>query len=163
MLSNIRDELHNSRQGKDSVGEFARKTLAKTKVAFQGEDKSVPRKLAIDFFTKELRPNIRKAIRRLPDPSDFETAVANAEKEQRVLGQERREEKDILESINALVLDDKLEELRNASQLPPTAKPTAMTDCWNASPKSSTPSTTATTKQCQIQPKTTTHVSWQSS
>ncbi|EYC38798.1 hypothetical protein Y032_0694g1592 [Ancylostoma ceylanicum] len=112
MLSNIRDELHNLRQGKDSVGEFARKILAKTKVAFQGEDKSVPRKLAIDFFIKGLRPDIRKAIRRLPDPSDFETAVANAEKEQRILEQERREERDILESINALVLDDKVEELQ---------------------------------------------------
>ncbi|KAL6728867.1 hypothetical protein Aduo_010600 [Ancylostoma duodenale] len=112
MLSNIRDELHNMRQGKDSVGEFAKKILAKTKIAFQGEDKTVPNKLAIDFFIKGLRPDIRKAIRRLPDPPDFETAVANAEKEQRILEQERREEREILESINALVLDDKVEELQ---------------------------------------------------
>ncbi|KAL6735273.1 hypothetical protein Aduo_005730 [Ancylostoma duodenale] len=80
MLSSIRDELHNMRQGKDSVGEFAKKILAKTKIAFQGEDKTVPNKLAIDFFIKGLRPDIRKTIRRLPDPPDFETAVANGEK-----------------------------------------------------------------------------------
>ncbi|KAL6739358.1 hypothetical protein Aduo_012826 [Ancylostoma duodenale] len=112
MLSNIRDELHNMRQGKDSVGEFAKKILAKTKIAFQGEDKTVPNKLAIDFFIKGLRSDIRKAIRRLPDPPDFETAVANAEKEQRILEQEQREERQILEGINALVLDDKVEDLQ---------------------------------------------------
>ncbi|EPB76327.1 hypothetical protein ANCCEY_04584 [Ancylostoma ceylanicum] len=95
------------RQGRNLVGEFAKKSLTKTKVAFQGENKSVPNKVAIDFFIKGLHPDIRKAIRRLSDPPDFETAAANAEKEQRILEQERREEREILESINALVLDDK--------------------------------------------------------
>ncbi|VDK41969.1 unnamed protein product, partial [Cylicostephanus goldi] len=85
--------------------------LAKTKVAYQGEDKKIPNKLAIDFFIKGLRPDIRRAVRRLPDPPDFETALANAEKEQRILEQEYREEKEILESINSLVLDQKVEEL----------------------------------------------------
>lgn len=53
LLINNRYELHNLRQSKGSIGEFARKIIAKTKVAFQAEDKNIPRKLVIEFFIKE--------------------------------------------------------------------------------------------------------------
>ncbi|EPB78977.1 hypothetical protein ANCCEY_01932 [Ancylostoma ceylanicum] len=92
ILSNVRDELHNLTQGRDTVGDFAKKVFAKTKVAFQGQNKNMITQLAIDFFVKGLRPDIRKAIRRLPDATNFETVVANAEKEARILEQEKRED-----------------------------------------------------------------------
>ena len=112
LLSNVRDELHHMREGKDFVGELVRKILAKTKVAFQGEHPGIPRKLAIDFFIKGLRPDIRKSIRRLPDSDDFETVVANAEKESRILDQERLEQHKILDSLNFLALTDKVKDLQ---------------------------------------------------
>lgn len=112
LLSNIRDELHNLKQGKESIGEFARKVLAKTKVAFQGEDKNIPRKLAIDLFIKGLWPEIRKAIRRLPETDDFESVVANAEKESRILEQERTEEYKIVDNLNSLIISDKVDTLQ---------------------------------------------------
>ncbi|VDO84829.1 unnamed protein product [Heligmosomoides polygyrus] len=76
-LSNIRDELHNISQGKDSVGEFARKVLTKTRFAFQGQGDRVINQMAIDFFIKGLNPELRKVIRRLPETEDFETVVLN--------------------------------------------------------------------------------------
>ncbi|VDN25926.1 unnamed protein product [Cylicostephanus goldi] len=84
-LSNLRDELHNITQGKDSVGEFAQKIYNKCKFAFQGMDKSLATQMAIDFFIKGLNPQIRKAMRRLPEAKDFDAVVAAAEKEHRVL------------------------------------------------------------------------------
>lgn len=64
-FNNIRDKIHNLRQGKESVGEFARKIVAKTKVAFQDEDKNIRRMPTIDYFYKRLRPEIRRANRRM--------------------------------------------------------------------------------------------------
>lgn len=108
LLSNIRDVLHNLRQRKESIGESARKILAKTKVAFQGEDKNIPRNLAIDFFIKRLRTDIRGAIRPLPDADDF---FGSGECRKRVsrLEQERREDYKIVDSHNSLVINGKVE------------------------------------------------------
>ncbi|KAL6723621.1 hypothetical protein Aduo_018604 [Ancylostoma duodenale] len=111
LLSNLRDELHNIVQGKDSVGEFAKKVFSKTKIAFQGQGDRVVSRMAIDFFVKGLNPEIRKAIHRLPDTEDFEVIVCNAEKESRVLEQERREDRDTIQTINALITDEKLSRL----------------------------------------------------
>lgn len=95
--------------------------MSRTKVAFQGEDKTIPRKLAIDFFIKGLRHEIRKAIRRLPDTDDFESVVANAEKESRILDQERKEDHRIIENLNSLAIADMvdtLEEKINSLAIP---------------------------------------------
>lgn len=40
------------KQGDYIVEEFAKKILAKTKEAFQGENKYMPNKLVIEFFIK---------------------------------------------------------------------------------------------------------------
>ncbi|VDK81208.1 unnamed protein product [Cylicostephanus goldi] len=88
ILSNVRDELHSLTQGKDSVGEFARKVLAKAKVACQGQDKKLISQVAIDVFIKGLHSDIRKAVLRLPHKKDFEEVVTSAEKEARILDQE---------------------------------------------------------------------------
>ncbi|EYC37071.1 hypothetical protein Y032_0829g2569 [Ancylostoma ceylanicum] len=81
ILSNLWDELHNLTRGKDSVGEFARKFYNKTKIAFQGQGENIAARMATDFFIKRLNPDIRKAIRRLPDTDDFDAVVSRAEKE----------------------------------------------------------------------------------
>ncbi|VDK56663.1 unnamed protein product, partial [Cylicostephanus goldi] len=113
VLSNIRDELHGLIQGKDSVGEFARKVLAKAKVAYQGQDKRIISQLAIDVFIKGLRADIRKAIRRLPKKDDYEEVVSSAEKEARILDQERAEDRDAMRAINSLIVNDKLEKIQD--------------------------------------------------
>ncbi|VDK54013.1 unnamed protein product [Cylicostephanus goldi] len=91
-----RDELHCLIQGKDSVGEFARKLLAKAKVAHQSHDKRIISQLAIDVFIKGLRSDIRKAIRQLPKKDDYDEVVSSAEKEARILDQERAEDCDAM-------------------------------------------------------------------
>ena len=130
LLSNIRDELHNMTQGKDNVGEFARKVYNKTKTAFQGQGEHIVPRMAIDFFIKGLNPEIKKAIRRLPETEDFETIVSNAEKESRILEQERREDREGFQVVNALIADDKinrleqqLNRLKMTSRRPPTPHP----------------------------------------
>ncbi|KAL6738683.1 hypothetical protein Aduo_012205 [Ancylostoma duodenale] len=85
LLCNLRDELHNLTQGRDSVGEFAKKVYSKMKIAFQGQGDRIISRMAIDFFVKGLNPDIRKAIRRLPDTDEFETIVCRAEKEHSIL------------------------------------------------------------------------------
>lgn len=110
-LSNIRDELHNMTQGKDSVGEFARKVLTKTKYAFQGQGDKVVAQMATDFFITGLNPEIRRAIRRLPETEDFETVVTRAEKEYRILQQERKEDNDTVQTLNAILRNEKMERL----------------------------------------------------
>ncbi|KAL6740328.1 hypothetical protein Aduo_013694 [Ancylostoma duodenale] len=111
VLSNLRDELHNLTQGKDSVGEFAKKVYNKTKIAFQGQGENIVARMATDFFIKGLNPDIRKAIRRLPDTEDFDAVVSRAEKEFRILEQERKEDQDTIHAINALITDDKVTRL----------------------------------------------------
>ncbi|KHJ89406.1 integrase core domain protein [Oesophagostomum dentatum] len=111
LLSNLRDELHNITQGRDSIAEFAEKIFRKTKFAFQGMDKNLASQMAIDFFIKGLNPQIRKAVRRLPETSDFDTVVASAEKEYRILQQEREEDRETTQTINSIIVDDKIDRL----------------------------------------------------
>ncbi|VDL74593.1 unnamed protein product [Nippostrongylus brasiliensis] len=110
-MSNARDELHNLRQGKEPIADFAKKVKAKTKMAFQGEDPSIPDRLAIDFFIKGLRPELRRAIRRLPESDNFDVIMAYAEKEERLQQQERLEDGELLASLNSLALDNKMSKL----------------------------------------------------
>ncbi|KIH60390.1 integrase core domain protein [Ancylostoma duodenale] len=131
LLSNLRDELHNLTQGKDSVGEFAKKVHNKTKIAFQGQGEGIVARMATDFFIKGLNPEIRRAIRRLPDTDDYDTVVCRAEKEHRILEQERREDRDTAQTINALIADDKinrleqqLNQMKLSQRRPPTPIPT---------------------------------------
>ncbi|KAL6723935.1 hypothetical protein Aduo_018885 [Ancylostoma duodenale] len=126
LLSDLRDELHNMTQGRDSVGEFAKKIYGKTKTAFQGQGDRIVSRMAIDFFIKGLNPEIRKAIRRLPDTDDFEVIVSNAEKEFRILEQERREDRDTIQAINALISDEKINQLErqlNGMKVTPQRRP----------------------------------------
>ncbi|KIH59192.1 hypothetical protein ANCDUO_10591 [Ancylostoma duodenale] len=111
LLSNLRDELHNMTQGKDSVGEFAKKVYTKTKIAFQGQGDGTITRMATDFFIKGLNPEIRKAIRRLPETDEFDAIVCRAEKEFRILEQERKEDRDAVQAINALISDEKINRL----------------------------------------------------
>ncbi|VDK60516.1 unnamed protein product, partial [Cylicostephanus goldi] len=113
VLSNVRDELHGLIQGKDSVGEFARKVLAKAKVAYQGQDKALISQLAIDVFIKGLRSDIRKAMRRLPKKEDFEEVVSSAEREARIIDQERVEERESMRAINSLLVNEKIEKIQD--------------------------------------------------
>ncbi|EYC32727.1 hypothetical protein Y032_0002g1065 [Ancylostoma ceylanicum] len=111
LLSNLRDELHNMTQGKDSVREFAKKVYNKTKIAFQGQGEGIVSRMATDFFIKGLNPEIRKAIRRLPDTNEFDIVVCNAEKTFRILEQERKENRDAIQAITALITDEKVNQL----------------------------------------------------
>ncbi|EYC08294.1 hypothetical protein Y032_0067g95 [Ancylostoma ceylanicum] len=111
LLSNLRDELHNMTQGKDSVGEFAKKVYSKTKIAFQGQGDGIITRMATDFFVKGLNPEIRKAIRRLPETDEFDAIVCRAEKEFRILEQERKEDREAVQAINALISDEKINRL----------------------------------------------------
>lgn len=51
----------------------------------QGQGDRVVSQMAIGFFIEGLNPELRKAIRRLPETEDFETVVTRAEKEYRIL------------------------------------------------------------------------------
>lgn len=110
-LSNIRDELHHITQGKDSVGELERKVLTKTKYAFQGQGDKVVTQMATDIFIKGLNPEVRKAIRLLPETDDFETVDTRAEKEYRILRQEPKEDNDTVQALNAILRDEKIDRL----------------------------------------------------
>ncbi|EYC17816.1 hypothetical protein Y032_0029g1885 [Ancylostoma ceylanicum] len=83
LLSNLRDELHNLSQGRDSVGEFAKQVYFKTKMAFQVQGDRIISRMAIDFSVRGLNPDIRKAIRRLPvtaqrrPPTPFQSKTGN--------------------------------------------------------------------------------------
>ncbi|EYB84438.1 hypothetical protein Y032_0316g2286 [Ancylostoma ceylanicum] len=111
LLSNLRAELHNMTQGKDSVGEFAKKVYNKTKIVFQGQGERIVSRMATGFFIKGLNPEIRKTIRRLPDTNQFDIVVCNAEKKFRILEQERKEDRDAIQDINALITDEKVNQL----------------------------------------------------
>lgn len=90
-------------------------------MTFQGVDKTVPDKLAIDFFLKGLRPEVHRA-RRLPESDNFEVIPAYAEEQDIIQQQERAEDQGILESLNTLAISDKVERLEariNHPRAPP--------------------------------------------
>ncbi|VDP21010.1 unnamed protein product [Heligmosomoides polygyrus] len=111
-LSNIRDELHNISLTKDSVGEFATKVLTMTKFAFQGLDDRVVSQMAIDFFIIGLNPELRKKNPTATRNRGLRNSGQPREKEHRIFQQERKEDSESIQVLNAVLLDERLNSLQ---------------------------------------------------
>lgn len=107
-LSYIRDEHQNIKHVEDLLAIFL---ISPKYVAFQGKDKNVPRELAIDFFIKGLASNNRMSISHEED--DFDSVVANAEKDSRILAKECKEDCKVIDSLSSLTVSDEVYTLEN--------------------------------------------------
>ena len=81
----------------------------KCELAYQGQG-NIEENI-IGHFLRGLRPDIRKTVRHMAVPATFEDAIAIAEKEARILLQEKVEEIDHAGRVNAVVLENKIERL----------------------------------------------------